>query len=92
MYNEDMNYEIYSRPMFEVSYKFNPPDDEKTEDLIHSFLTPVNPEDHYNVGDPLPILYRIFPRFAGNPEIVTSMPFPIPLHDIMDLSDVINIH
>ncbi len=84
-----INYEIYSRPMFEISYKFNPPDDEKAEDLIHSFLTPVAPDHRYKEGDPLPILYMIHHRANNRPETVNSMPFPIPLHDIMDLSDVI---
>ncbi|MBO4349792.1 MAG: serine/threonine protein kinase [Proteobacteria bacterium] len=88
-YFDPINYEIYSRPMFEISYKFNPPDDEKAEDLIHSFVTPVAPDQHYKAGDPLPILYMIHPRTNECPETVNSMPFPIPLHDIMDLSDVI---
>ncbi len=88
--SKNVKYELYSNPMFEVSYKFNPPDDEKSEDLVHSFFSHTEPDEHYQVGDPLPILYALY-RDDHNVEHVDSMPFPIPLHDITDLSDIINM-
>ena len=86
--SKNVKYELYSNPMFEVSYKFNPPDDEKSEDLVHSILTYSEPDNHYQVGDPLPILYALY-RDKENAEHVDSMPFPIPLHHISDLTDII---
>ena len=86
-YGASAEYAICSRPMFKISYKFNPPDDEKSEDLVHSFLSPVEPEGHYRVGDCLPILYALY-RDEKSKEHVDSMPFPVPLHDIVSLSDV----
>ena len=87
---KSVKYELYSNPIFEVSYKFNPPDDEKSEDLVHSFFTYSEPDNHYKVGDPLPILYALY-RDEKKVEHVDSMPFPIPLHQISDLSDIINM-
>ncbi len=81
-------YAICSRPMFRISYKFNPPDDEKSEDLVHSFMSAVEPEGHYRVGDFLPILYALY-RDDQSKEHVDSMPFPIPLHDIARYSDIV---
>ncbi|MBO4351451.1 MAG: hypothetical protein J6A01_10970 [Proteobacteria bacterium] len=79
--NTIVRYAYHAGPLFKISYQFNPPDDEKKEDLIHYIYTSVAPEGHYQVGDPLPILYRIY-RNEDNRESVDSMPFPIPLDDI----------
>ena len=74
-------YCIHQSPLFKISYKFNPPDDEKIDDLVHEIYTHIEPENHYKVGDPLPILYRIY--IDDNYfEVVDSMPFPIPLDDV----------
>ena len=77
----------YARPCFEVKYKFNPPDDYRSEDIIHSFITHCEPEGHYKVGDPLPILYTIERRYFN--DIITSMPYPMPITDMSNLGDVI---
>ena len=55
-------------------------------------ITHIEPENHYAVGDPLPILYKISTkRHSAHVEIETvhSMPFPFPLNDIMDYSDIL---
>ncbi len=82
-------YAIHGLPMFKITYAFNPPDDEKKEDLIHSIVTHVAPEEHYKVGDPLPIIYLIRKDDKGR-EHVDSMPFPIPLDDVLSLQDVVH--
>ena len=74
-------YCVHRSPLFKISYKFNPPDDEKEEDLVHEIYTHIEPENHYHPGDPLPILYRIY-KNDENYEVVDSMPFPIPLNDV----------
>ncbi|MBO4351754.1 MAG: hypothetical protein J6A01_12545, partial [Proteobacteria bacterium] len=79
----------HSMPMFRITYAFNPPDDEKKEDLVHSITTHIEPEGHYNVGDPFPILYLIRRDEKGQ-EHVDSMPFPIPLDDVIDLKDIVH--
>ncbi|GEM_PF-524629 len=66
-------------PSFVVRYKFNPPDDARKSDLVHEFTAHTDPETHYQVGDPLPILYQIERDFFK--ETVSSMPFPFPLCD-----------
>ena len=72
-------------PKFRIGYKFNPPDDVRSEDLIHYITTYVEPEKHYKVGDPLPILYRMYKSINKKSaseqiiEHVVSMPFPMPL-------------
>ena len=81
-------YAYHASPLFKISYQFNPPDDEKKEDLIHYIYTSIAPEGHYKVGDPLPILYRIYQN-EDNRESVDSMPFPIPLDDIADDNHII---
>ena len=72
---------IHTPPAFSISYSFNPPDDEKEEDLIHTIITFSEPENHYKAGDPLPILYRIY-RNEDDAECVDSMPFPLPFSDV----------
>ena len=79
-------------PKFRIGYKFNPPDDARSEDLIHYITTYVEPEKHYKLGDPLPILYRMFKSVSKDYgaekiiEHVVSMPFPLPL-DLLYTSD-----
>lgn len=66
-------------PCFKIQYKFNPPDDAREEDLVHEYISHVDPDGHFKVGDPIPILYQIDKNFFG--ENVISMPFPFPLKD-----------
>ena len=80
---------VQRRPNFKVQYKFNPPDVRREEDIIHSFVTHIEPEGHYAVGDPLPILYRIEDKFFHDE--VTSMPFPMPIEDIVNMRDVADL-
>ncbi|MBO4351386.1 MAG: serine/threonine protein kinase, partial [Proteobacteria bacterium] len=78
----------HSTPGFKVYYKFNPPDDEREEDLIHVYITQTEPEGHYKVGDPLPILYQIY-RDENQIEHVVSMPYPFPLGEVISHSDIL---
>ncbi len=77
-------------PHFRILYKFNPPDDEKEEDLYREYITYIEPEGHYEPGMPLPILYQIY-RDSHGLEHVDSMPFPIPLHDLYRYDYVVDI-
>jgi serine/threonine protein kinase len=89
--NEEQNqvgYYYHRSPQFKLTYKFNPPDDEKAEDLVHHIYTHLPPEDHFKAGDPLPILYRIY-KNEDNFEIVDSMPYPLPLDDIGELNNAV---
>ena len=74
------------RPGFRISYKFNPPDDFRSEDLIHECIVYNEPENTYRVGDPFPILYCLDGQNFD--EVVTSMPFPYPLGCISESSVV----
>ncbi len=73
-------------PVFVVSYKFNPPDDASKNDITHQIILHTSPEGRLKVGDPLPILYKIHEK---DNRIVTSMPVPIALSDIVDLREII---
>lgn len=77
-------------PMFRIKYKFNPPDDFKSTDLIHEILVTEEPEGRYKPGDPLPILYRIFKKKVDGfkKEFVDSMIFPLPLNYLMAKENV----
>ena len=66
-------------PSFLVRYKFNPPDDVRSEDLVHEFVSHSAPEGAFAPGDPLPILYMIESRYQG--DSVVSMPYPYPAED-----------
>ncbi len=77
----------HASPQFRIDYKFNPPDDEKEEELVHRIYTHIDPENHYKVGDPLPILYEIY-RDYTNTETVRSMPFPLPISDVFSDDNV----
>ncbi len=63
-------------PSFLVKYRFNPPDDARSEDLVHEFISHAAPENQFSPGDPLPILYKIEPKYFG--DSVISMPYPYP--------------
>ncbi len=65
------------RPHFKICYKFNPPDDLRSEDLIHECCVFSAPDKNYRVGDPIPILYKL--DGENFDETVRSMPFPYPL-------------
>jgi serine/threonine protein kinase len=78
---DTVSYCYHAAPTFKIDYKFNPPDDESAEDLIHTIYTHIPPEGRYKVGDPLPILYRIY-KDHYDFEFVDSMPFPLPIFDI----------
>ena len=83
-------------PLFKIVYSFNPPDDAREEDIHHVCFTHIEPEGHYKVGDPLPILYQFYRKQRKNDqtgkyenaEYVESMPFPLPLHDIQSMNDI----
>lgn len=88
---------IYAgKPTFKITYTFNPPDDAREEDIRHICFTHIEPEGHYKVGDPLPILYQFYRRQRNNEqtnryeeaEYVESMPFPLPLGDVCKMSDI----
>ncbi len=81
-------YAYHACPLFKISYQFNPPDDEKKEDLIHHIYTSIAPEGLLKVGDPFPILYRIY-KDENRREHVDSMPFPIPLDDVSDMKHIV---
>ena len=64
------------QPSFCVKYRFNPPDDARSEDLVHEFISHAAPENQFAPGDPLPILYKIERHYFG--DSVISMPYPYP--------------
>ncbi|MBO4350900.1 MAG: hypothetical protein J6A01_08155, partial [Proteobacteria bacterium] len=68
-------------------YKFNPPDDRRQEPIIHEYITYGEPENHYKVGDPLPIVYRTDDHYFY--DTVQSMPFPIPFADLMNNNTIV---
>ena len=76
-------YKVNIDPRFKILYKFNPPDDKREEDIIHSFVTHIEPENHYKIGDPLPILYLIQDKYFT--DIVYSIPYPTPTVDFLNL-------
>ena len=78
--NRGCSFVYHGIPRFRIQYRFNPPDDQKDEDLIHYIDLYGEPDDTCKPGAPLPILYRIRGK-----EGVDSMPFPIPLAQIADL-------
>ena len=68
-------------PDFKVSYKFNPPDDDLEEDVVHTMIIHRDPEGLFKVGDPLPILY-ICDGNGKTLHVTESMPYPFPLGDL----------
>lgn len=81
---------IEATPMYRISYKFNPPDDDTSEDLIHTITTHVSPEGRFKVGDPLPILYSMTTTENNVKHVTHSMPFPLPLSDLETADDYIS--
>ena len=77
-------------PCFKVSYKFNPPDDDTAEDIVHSMIIHRDPEGFFKVGDPLPILY-ICDGNANALHVTESMPYPLPLRDLERPTDYIGM-
>lgn len=75
-------------PTFKVRYKFNPPDDSNPNDLIHEVVIHQDPAKTCKIGDPLPVLYRIF-YDGSKKEIVESIPFPFPINDIQDPAEML---
>ena len=74
-------YIVDERPCFRVSYGFNPPDDLAGEsELVHHCIVHEEPEGRYQIGDPLPILYRL--ESDGYRETISSTPFPFSCEDI----------
>ncbi len=78
----------YARPKFSIHYKFNPPDDVRKEDIIHKFVTFGEPDGHYQIGDPIPILYLIEDMYFGDK--VMSMPYPLPFLDNRRITDIVD--
>jgi hypothetical protein len=70
---------VHDTPSFLVKYVFNPPDDARSEDLVHEFISHAAPENQYAPGDPLPILYKIDKDIFN--DFVYSMPYPYPVSD-----------
>ncbi len=77
---------IHGIPSFVITYKFNPPDDSLSDDLIHQITVHRDPDGHLNPGDPLPILYQIDPKDKRK---VYSMPFPFAMCDVENYGDII---
>ncbi|MBQ8036885.1 MAG: serine/threonine protein kinase, partial [Proteobacteria bacterium] len=69
-------------PKFRIYYKFNPPDDDCENDLIHYVDTHRDPEGLFKVGDPLPILYCGTQGAGQVLHVTESMPYPFPLDDL----------
>ncbi len=72
-------YASIEQPLWRISYKFNPVDDESPEDLERSFYTRLPPDD-LQVGDFIPCLY-IIAREDGETEYVYSIPWPVLSQD-----------
>ena len=70
------NCRIQTPPTFKIWYKFNPPDDDNPNDIIHAIVVHRDPKGLIKVGSPLPILYHA--TAAG----IQSMPYPFPLTDL----------
>ena len=74
---------IEAPPTFRIWYKFNPPDDDKTADIIHSIDTHTDPTGRIKIGDPLPILYDGIKTHSMAPiHVMRSMPYPLPFADL----------
>ncbi len=84
--NKDKGVYLHNIPRFEISYKFNPPDDSQVGDLVHRIIVHRDPSEHLHVGDPLPILYEVSQK---NNRRVQSMPFPFASCDVQNIPDMI---
>lgn len=76
---------LHTYPRFKLRYKFNPPDDDNPDDLVHEIYIHHDISNLLQPGDPLPILYYVNPE---NNLDVMSMPFPYPLGDIASLNEM----
>ena len=88
---KNVTYASHLGPAFRIGYKFNPPDDLRSEDLIHYIITFTEPENHYKVNDPFPILYRLYKSVEESGKVsenVESMPFPLPPSDIYSFENI----
>ena len=65
-------------PRFLVKYKFCPPDANLESDLIHTITVFTEPGRHYCIGEPIPILYKVYDHDTIE-ESVRSMIYPAPL-------------
>ena len=70
-------------------HRFNPPDDNNSNDLVHKVFVHEAPDGLYKVGDPLPILYWIKPLNLQVKKVL-SMPFLFSLAHIEDLRDMLS--
>ena len=84
--NPGCSFVYHGVPKFRIQYRFNPPDDQKAEDLIHEGIFYGEPGESLKPGAPVPILYRILKRI--DKELVDSMPFPIPRDQVIDMKHV----
>ncbi|MBQ9244208.1 MAG: hypothetical protein IJ165_13495, partial [Proteobacteria bacterium] len=80
--NKVMSCHVEEPPKFRIYYKFNPPDDDSENDLVHYVDTHRDPEGLFKVGDPLPILYDGQRAFGKPMHVTHSMPYPFPLDDL----------
>lgn len=79
--------ELYQRPLWRITYAFNPVDDSSPDDLTRTFCTRVPPDD-LKCGDLIPCLYVIGKTEDGE-EYVYSTPWPIlALDDIYCVADI----
>ena len=86
------NHRIETPPTFRIWYKFNPPDDDNPNDIIHCITIHRDPQEFLRIGDSLPILYLVVDppeRNKHDHKTVTSMPYPFPLDDIETADDYI---
>ncbi len=74
----------HDAPRFRLRYKFNPPDDNNPDDLIHEIICHEDYSNRLKRGTPLPILYLI----TDGKSNVISMPFPFPLDKIVRFKDI----
>lgn len=80
---------VEAPPTFRVYYKFNPPDDDDINDIIHYVDTHRDPTGLFKVGDPLPILYVTESTKEHALHVTKSMPYPFPLDDLETPEDYI---
>jgi len=84
------SYTTSAPPTFEVTYKFNPPDDDNPNDLFHTIYIHHDITHDFVIGAPLPILYYVLPPERGETQrTVISIPYPLPNDPSLSLSDII---
>ena len=76
-------------PVFKILYRFNPPDDERQCNILHSCYVHTDPENNYKLGDPFPILYMI--QNKGVFDAVISMPYPLSDLDLIENDKIVDI-